>query len=278
MTRRDGVLVTGGTGTLGTELTSLVGERANTALRLVSRNAPPALVPPHEEWLRLDLLRDTLEPALEGTRAVIHLASSKTASDQDERACRRLLAAAEATGVAHFVVISIIGCDRIPLPFYATKVAVEAAVRENRVPWSIVRVSQFHSFVARLIELAQASPIPTPFVHDLRFQPVDEREVAEALLAIALGEPLGNAPDVAGPELLTLGEIASAWFAVTGRPDRLVPVAAATLLESDSTSSRDARPVLEGYREAWNTPHGPRTLGRVRFIEWLERRFATSSR
>ena len=207
MTRRDSVLLTGGTGILGGELARVVGERGNIALRQVSRRAPSALVPPHEEWLQLDLLNDPLEPALHGMRAVIHLASSKTATDQDERACRRLLAAAQAAGVAHFVVISIIGCDRIPLPFYGTKLAIEAAVRASPVPWSIVRVSQFHSFVARLVELAAASPIPTPFIPELRFQPVDEREVAEQLLAIALGEPLGNAPEIAGPEVLTLAEI-----------------------------------------------------------------------
>jgi uncharacterized protein YbjT (DUF2867 family) len=277
MTHRDSVLLTGATGILGSELASLVGERGNTALRLVSRKPPSALVPPHEEWLRLDLLKDALEPALNGVRAVIHLASSKTSTDQDERACRRLLAAAQATGVAHFVVISIIGCDRIPLPFYATKLAVEAAVRASPVPWSIVRVSQFHSFVARLVELSAASPLPTPFIHDLCFQPVDEREVAAELLAIALGEPLGNAPEIAGPELLSLGQIAATWCAITGRANRLVPVSVATLCESGGPSSAAAHPVLEGYRQAWNAPQGARTLGRVTFAEWLKHRLAASS-
>jgi uncharacterized protein YbjT (DUF2867 family) len=272
MTDRSHVLLTGGTGSLGREVVSLATEREDVALRVLSRRPCPAELPPREQWLQLDLLADPLEPALSGVRAVIHLASSKTSSDQDELACRRLLAAAEATGVAHFVAISIIGCDRIPLPFYATKLAIEAAVRQSRVPWTIVRVSQFHSFVERLVASAATPPIPTPLVHDLRFQPVDEREVAERLLQIALAEPLADAPDMAGPELLSLGEIASTWLAATGRADTLVRVSVDTLFESGVIASPWARPVLEGYRAAYNTPHGARTLGRVRFAEWLERR------
>ena len=270
MTRHDRVLLTGGTGTLGTELVTLANERGNAPLRVLCRRPPPANVPPHQEWMQLDLLKDPLEPAVQGVRAVIHLASTKTASDRDETACRRLLAAAEAAGIAHFVVISIIGCDRIPLPFYATKLAIEAAVRASGVPWSIVRVSQFHSFVARLVESAATSPLPTPIIDDLRFQPVDEREVAERLLELALAEPLADAPEMAGPEILTLGEIASAWLSVTGRANTLVPVALAKLFESGAMSGQ--RAVLEGYRAAWNAPQGARTLGRVRFVEWLNRR------
>jgi len=239
---------------------------------MLSRSPCPVQLLPHERWLQLDLLADPLEPALSGVRGVVHLASSKTSSNQDELACRRLLAAAEATGVAHFVVISIIGCDRIPLPFYATKLAIEAAVRQSRVPWTILRVAQFHSFVERLAASAAAPPIPTPLVHDLRFQPVDEREVAERLLQIVLGEPLADAPEMAGPELLSLGEIASTWLAARGRPDTLVRVSVDSLFEPGAIASPWARPVLDGYRAGYNTPHAARTLGRVRFSEWLERR------
>lgn len=272
MASNDRVLLTGGTGALGRELVSLLNERGTVPLRVLCRRARPADLPVHQEWSQLDLLKDALAPAVQGVRAVIHLASSKTATDQDEIACRRLLAAAEAANVAHFVVISIIGCDRIPLPFYATKLAIETAVRESRVPWSIVRVSQFHSFVERLVATAATLPIPTPIVHDLCFQPVDEREVAERLLEIALGEPLGDAPEIAGPELLRLGEIASTWLATTGRAATLVPVSVSALFESAATSDTWTRPVLEGYRDAWNAPRGARTLGRVRFEEWLRRR------
>ncbi len=55
------------------------------------------------------------------------------------------------------------------------------------MPWSIVRVAQFHSFVERLVAAVGSLPIPAPIAADLRFQPVDEAEVAEHLVELALG-------------------------------------------------------------------------------------------
>ncbi|MEZ4595610.1 MAG: NAD(P)H-binding protein [Chloroflexota bacterium] len=98
----------------------------------------------------------------------------------DVTGAQRLLAAAEAAGVRHVVVISIIGCDTIPLPFYASKMRIEALVRGSRAPWTIVRVAQFHPFVERLVATPAMLPIPAPIIADLRFQPVDEGEAARA--------------------------------------------------------------------------------------------------
>src|SRR3954468_18871560 len=98
MADADRVLLTGGTGVLGRELVALVNQRGNVPLRVLCRSARPTEVPEHQEWIQVDLLKDPLEPVLHDVRAVLHLASSKTSTDQDERACRRLLAAAEAAG------------------------------------------------------------------------------------------------------------------------------------------------------------------------------------
>jgi uncharacterized protein YbjT (DUF2867 family) len=135
-------------------------------------------------------------------------------------------------------------------------------------------VTQFHSFVERLVSTAATSPIPMPIISDLRFQPVDEREVADRLVDLALGPAVGMAPDMAGPEVLTLAEIAAAWLSVTRRPTTVVPITVGAL--SGVANSLRPEPwvlgVLEGYREGWNTPRGERTLGRVRFVDWLQHR------
>jgi uncharacterized protein YbjT (DUF2867 family) len=240
----------------------------------VSRRERPPDLEPAVEWSQADLVDGDLGPAVRGASAVVHLASEKGAGEADVTGTRRLLAAALLAGVRHAVVISIVGCDRIPLPFYGVKVQVEEAVRAGGVPWSIVRVTQFHSFVERLVAAAGALPIPTPIAADLRFQPVDEREVAERLVEIAQGPPLGQAPEIAGPEILTLGQIADAWLVATGRPATLVPVPLAALPPAAGPPSPAAwaAAVLEGYHEAWNTPQGPRTLGRVRFTDWMRSR------
>lgn len=272
------VLVTGGNGTLGRHVVAAL-EARGAAARVLSRRPPPADLPAGREWAQADLAGDALEPALAGVDAAVHLASEKGAGGRDVLATRRLLAAARAAGLRHLAVVSIVGCDRIPLPFYATKLELEAEVRGGGVPWTIVRSAQFRSFVERLVASAAALPIPAPIVADLRFQPVDEREVAEVLVDAALGPPRGDAPDVAGPELLTLGELAAAWLAATRRPATVLPVALGELgpsaFRGPPAPEAWARPVLEAYARALNAPQGARTLGRVRFAEWLARRGAT---
>jgi uncharacterized protein YbjT (DUF2867 family) len=268
------VLVTGGTGTLGRHVAAVLDERGLVP-RIVSRRSRPPLAPPGREWAQADLEGGDLRAAVEGCGRVIHLASGKGSGETDVVATARLLDAAADVGIDHVVVISIIGCDRIPLPFYASKVRIEALVRSSTVPWSIVRVAQFDSFVERLVATPATLPIPAPIVADLRFQPVDEHEAAERLVDVALGPPLGDAPPMAGPEVLTLAEIAATWLAETGHAARLIPVPLDVLLAGSIGGPAPAawvRGVLEGYRAGENTVHGEATIGRVRFVDWVRAR------
>jgi NAD(P)-dependent dehydrogenase (short-subunit alcohol dehydrogenase family) len=158
------VLVTGATGTLGRHVVGLLDQRAAASLRILSRRERPSEAQASRDWCRADLLDGALEPALRDVDVVLHLASAKGVGNADVLAARRLLAAAEAARVRHFVLISIIGCDAIPLPYYASKLRIEAIVRSGGVPWSIVRVAQFHSFVDRLVRTAATLPVPSAVV------------------------------------------------------------------------------------------------------------------
>src|SRR5438552_463094 len=60
---------------------------------------------------------------------------------------RNLLASEERAGVRHHVVLSIVGIDHGQrVPHYAGKRTQEQVIREGRVPYSIVRATQFHDF------------------------------------------------------------------------------------------------------------------------------------
>ncbi len=275
------VAVTGATGTLGRQVMAALDARAGITTCAISRRARPTDLPATHEWRTADLGRDDLGAAVAGADAIIHLASGKGDGAADVLATRRLLAAAEDAHVRHVVVISIIGCDRIPLPFYSSKLAIEAEVRQAGVPWSIVRVAQFHSFVERLVASAASLPVPSPLIADLRFQPVDERDAAEALVNVALGPPIGDAPEVAGPRVMTLGEIAATWLAVTGRPGSLVPIDLDRLVASSSGTPAPegwVLPTLAGYSAAWNTAGPGAVLGNVEFEIWLRRRIGAGQR
>ena len=148
---------------------------------------------------------------------------------------RRLLDAAEAAGVSHFVGVSIVGCDRVPMPYYKAKVEQERTIAAGRVPWSLLRATQFHDLLAWAFgAAARWRVMPTG---KSRLQPVDVRVVAARLAAAALAEPGARLPDLAGPEIRTLGELARAWRASDGR--RLLPLRIPAV-------GRIGRPVGEG--------------------------------
>ena len=82
----------------------------------------------------------------------------------------RLLAAALR---AHHVVPSVIGADRVPGGYFAAKLAQEAAVRAAGAPFTLLRATQFHPYVAGLLRraarfgvlpVATAVTIPVSFI------------------------------------------------------------------------------------------------------------------
>jgi uncharacterized protein YbjT (DUF2867 family) len=64
-------------------------------------------------------------------------------------------------------------------------------------------------------------PVPAGFV----VQPVDSGEVAARLAELALSEPRGRVPDMAGPQILSFADLIRMYLSATGRrPRPVVPV------------------------------------------------------
>ena len=221
------ILVTGGTGTLGRAVVAAV--RASGAVaRVPSRRDAPAGGARDVEWVRADLASGAgLADAVAGVDAVIHAASDSTRAEEvDVAGTRRLVAAARAARVGHIVYVSIVGIDEMPsVAYYRCKLGAEWIIATGGVPWSVLRATQFHSFVAAIIATADRVPFVLPLPTAFRFQSVDEREVAERLVQAAGATPAGRLPDLAGPEVMTLGAAAREWKEVTGvrKPVLAVP-------------------------------------------------------
>lgn len=58
----------------------------------------------------------------------------------------------------------------------------------------------------------------------LRFQPVDVRDVGERLAQLALGEPVGRAPDFGGPQARPLDDLARSYLAIAGKRRPIVSI------------------------------------------------------
>ena len=145
--------------------------------------------------------------------------------------------------------------DEIPFGYYRAKAEAERLVAESGVPYSILRATQFHSFVDQLISTAARVPLVLPLPADFRVQSVAAEEVAARLIGALNGGPSGRLPDFGGPEVMTLGEAARVWKRVRGvqKPVVNVPLFGG---------------LAAGFRAGHNTvPEGE--WGAVRWEEWL---------
>ena len=191
-----GTLVTGGTGTLGRDLVPALRALGGET-HVLSRSGAP-------QTRRGDLASgEGLDVALRGIDTIVHLAAGR---DQPGEARNLVRAAATAAGIRHLVFISIVGIDKIPLPYYRDKLAAETVIAEGAVPATILRTTQFHQFAEGLF--AAQRWLPVLFSPRLRIQPIDTRVVAEVLAGLASGGPRGRVADLGGPEVLSGGSIA----------------------------------------------------------------------
>src|SRR5882724_11097835 len=128
MTRH--VLITGATGTLGRKVVG-AATAAGHHVRAMSRRSHVGYTGVH--WAQGDLLANTgVNAAVEGVEVVVHCATQGT-RDKDVTSTENLIAAARRAGVAQIVYVSIVGIDRIPLPYYKTKLRVEQTLEASGV-------------------------------------------------------------------------------------------------------------------------------------------------
>ena len=200
------ILVTGGTARLGRP--TVAGLRdAGHEVRVLSRHTAGGVASG-------DLLTGRgLGRALAGVDTVVHLAS--TGSARDVAATRLLTTFARAAGVGHLVFISIVGVADIPLAYYLGKLEAEQVVVDSEIPHSILRATQFHSFLDGIFT-AQRRILPVTLVPRFSFQPIAVEEVATRLVDLATADPAGRLPDIGGPQVLTGHDLAAKWKDATG--------------------------------------------------------------
>jgi uncharacterized protein YbjT (DUF2867 family) len=221
------ILVTGGTGTLGSQVVPLL-RSAGRDVRVLSRR--PHAAEPGIEYVIGDLLHNEgIEAAVDGAGIIVHCAGGRKGDDE---ATHTLVRAASRAGVQHLVYISVIGADRVPLVsgvdrtmfgYFGSKLGAERALADSKLPWTTLRAAQFHDtflIVAQQMTKLPVMPVPAGF----RFQPVHSGEVAARLVELALGPPAGLAPDIAGPRIYEMADLLRRYLRARGKRPLMVPV------------------------------------------------------
>lgn len=205
------VAAVGGTGVLGKPVVAELAARGDEVVALSRK--PGRTMPEGVSHRRVDLTTgDGLAEALAGVEVVVDASSSSTprrAAPVMVEGTKRLLRAGAEAGVRHYVGVSIVGCDRVPMAYYKVKVEQEEAIAAGEVPWSLLRATQFHTLIASMFK--QDARFGVARTGNARFQPIDPPLVAKRLAEVAHAEAAGRLPDVAGPEVLTLSELSKAW-------------------------------------------------------------------
>lgn len=200
-----------------------------------------------------------LEQHLGGADVVIDVTSvlsvsAKKSSDFFRQVTRNLLLAEGRVGARHHVTLSIIGAREINAGYYAGKRAQEEAVVAHPTG-SIVRATQVHEFGAQTLERTRLGPVV--LVPTIRSQPVSSTEVAELLLEVAEGEPQGDGPSIAGPEVIRVADMVRRLLTARGQSARVIE------FPMPGTFGR-------GMRGGGLLAEHDSRIGRVTQSEWLE--------
>ena len=214
------ILVAGGGGNLGSRIVREL-ERKEQTVRVMSRKAAPQNLSGTVEWARVDVTTGAgIDAALQDVDILVNCMSSpiQKTYETDIAGTRRLLAQAKQMGVGYVVHISIIGIDRIIFPYYQYKLGAELVVIESGIPYLIARSAQFHSFVDYLLSpLRDVATDQVAIPVDVQFQSISTADVAAHLAPhIISGDRVGRLTDFGGPEILSLRDMAAAWFEAQG--------------------------------------------------------------
>jgi uncharacterized protein YbjT (DUF2867 family) len=242
------VVIIGGTG--------LIGSKLVTSLRGDGHQAVPA----SPDTGVNTLTGEGLAQVLTGAAVVIDVSNSPSFEDVAvlkffETSTGNLLAAEAAAGVGHHVALSIVGCDRVPESGYLrAKVAQEKLIRNSRIPYSIVRATQFFEFLKRIAdEATDGNRVRIPPV---LFQPIAAADVASAVGRVAVGAPLNGILEVAGPQQFRFDEFIRLGLGARHDPREVV-------------ADPHARYFGAALGERALVPEANARLGEIRFEDWL---------
>jgi uncharacterized protein YbjT (DUF2867 family) len=138
--------------------------------------------------------------------------------------------------------------------YFRAKIAQEKLIKGSRIPYSIVRATQFFEFLKGIADTSTAGDkVRLP---GALFQPMAAEDVAIAVGRVAVGQPVNGVVETGGPEQFRLDELVRRRLAQLNDPREVITdpharYSGAELGERTLVPGKDAR------------------LGETRFETWL---------
>jgi uncharacterized protein YbjT (DUF2867 family) len=242
------IVVIGGTGLIGTKVVKKLTEQGHEALAASPDTGVDATT------------GRGLAEALARAEAVVDVSNSPSFEDAAVLAffesSGRNLAQAEADArVRHHVALSVVGLERLPdSGYFRAKLAQERLIKASGIPYTIIRATQFFEFLGAIA--ASGTDDKRVRLPNASFQPIASDDVAKAVADAALGSPVNDAIEIAGPERLPMSELVARYLKATNDPREVVSDPQARYFGA----RLDDRCLVPG-----DNPH----LGTIRLEDWL---------
>ena len=244
------LIVIGGTGLIGTKVVKGLREKGHEVVAASPSQGINSVT------------GEGLAEALVGAQVVVDVSNSPSWEDKAvleffEKSERNLAAAEAAAGVGHHVSLSVVGTDRmLASGYFRAKMAQENLIKASKIPFTIVRATQFFEFVGAIAQFStEGATVRLP---SALMQPIVSDDVAAALSDVAIAEPLNDTVEVAGPEPIRIDELVRRFLSAKGDPRKVI------------TDVRALYYGIEVNDQSLVPGDNPR-LGPTRFSEWLAR-------
>jgi uncharacterized protein YbjT (DUF2867 family) len=204
------IVVIGGTGLIGSKLVEKLRRDGHEPLAAAPNTGVNTIT------------GEGLAEALEGAQVVVDVANAPAWGDAEvldffQTSSRNVLAAEASAGVGHHVALSVVGAERLSESGYMrAKLAQENLVKAGPVPYTIVRATQFFEFIGRIAD--SSTDGDTVRLSPALVQPESADDVASTLAEVAVGAPLNDTVELAGPEAFRLDELARRVLSASGDP------------------------------------------------------------
>lgn len=208
------IVVIGGSGLIGSKLVQQLRQRGHEAVAASPSSG-------------VDIITGQgLPEALAGARVVVDVVNAPSWEDAAvlrffETATRNLLAAEVAAHVGHHVALSVVGTERLLASgYFRAKMAQEGLIKASKVPYTILRSTQFFEFVGGIAQ--EATEGQTVRLSPALIQPIASDDVAAAVAEVALAAPVNGMVEVAGPERLPLDELVRRFLTAHHDPRHVI--------------------------------------------------------
>ena len=209
------ILVIGGTGHVGSAVVKELRKR-DADVRVLVRKADGKSLP-GVEMVVGDLLDPvSIEKAMKGV-SKMYLLNAVTPDELTQGLIAYDLA--KKLKLAHVVYHSVFRVGHFKdVPHFASKLAIESAIREFDVPFTIIRPNYFFQNDASFRDLlTNMSVYPNP-LGLVGISAVDIRDIAEAAaISLISDKHFGKTYNVSGPAILSGPKAASIWSKVLGK-------------------------------------------------------------